>query len=46
MFEQEFITTYLGRLNLQMTCTEIAFTEIVNGINTTNCLPLNQFGGF
>lgn len=46
MFEQEFINTYLGRLNLKMTFTEIAFTEIVNGINTTNCLPLNQFGGF
>ena len=46
MFEQEFINTYLGRLNLKMAFTEIAFTEILNGINTTNCLPLNQFGGF
>lgn len=39
-------STYLGRINLKMTFTEIVFTETAGGINTTNCSPLNQCGGF
>lgn len=37
---------YVGRINFEVTFTEIVFTEIVGGITITNCSLLNQLIDF
>lgn len=38
----KILSIYVGRINFEVTFTEIVFTEIVGGITITNCSLLNQ----